>query len=196
LIAIITTLNIGCDNKKTSNEEIKISSTRYVEDTCTHDGFKPDLCINNIELINIQSVRKQFGDLKPFVKDSSSSLPYAEFLNDKGTEKLTVYLFYGTDYNELYQFMVEASSSKDKKLKRLKDAFFSTENNIKLGISKDELVKIKGNDFTEIDNVIKYILSDYEKSCFLQKYNLPEYFAEYTFNKDKLTKIYFGFKYP
>ena len=31
---------------------------------------------------------------------------------------------------------------------------------------------------------------------FLEKYNLPIYFAEYTFDQNKLSKIYFGFEYP
>ena len=49
------------------------------------------------------------------------------------------------------------------------------------------------------DNIVPDIsVNDinYEKSRFLEKYNLPIYFAEYTFDQDKLSKIYFGFEYP
>jgi len=70
------------------------------------------------------------------------------------------------------------------------------ESGIKLGISKKYLIKIKGNSFVETNHVLRYEISDYEKSHFLGKYNLPIYFAEYTFDQDKLSKIYFGFKYP
>ena len=49
------------------------------------------------------------------------------------------------------------------------------------------------------DNIVPDIsVNDinYEKSHFLEKYNMPIYFAEYTFDQDKLCKIYFGFEYP
>ena len=71
-----------------------------------------------------------------------------------------------------------------------------TESGIKLGISKKDLIKIKGNNFVETNHVLRYEISDYEKSHFLEKYNLPIYFAEYTFDQDKLSKIYSGFEYP
>lgn len=73
---------------------------------------------------------------------------------------------------------------------------FSTENGIKLGISKEDLLKIKGNNFVEEGDVIKYTLDDFNNSSFLQKYNLPIYFSNYTFKYNKLIEIYFGFEYP
>ena len=59
-----------------------------------------------------------------------------------------------------------------------------------LGCAKNETYK---------ENIVPDIsVNDinYEKSRFLEKYNLPIYFAEYTFDQDKLSKIYFGFEYP
>ena len=103
-------------------------------------------------------------------------------------------LFYGTKRNEFYQAEI---SPYDKKTisNPTKYKNFFTESGIKLGISKKDLIKIKGNNFVETNHVLRYEISDYEKSHFLEKYNLPIYFAEYTFDQDKLCKIDFGFEY-
>jgi hypothetical protein len=179
----------------TTKEYIKDSITQ-VKDSCIEDCFLPDMKINDIQLNDIQSVERKFGNLKSSVKENDSSLPFVEFLNDDGTEKLTAYLFYGSDYNELYQFKIEFSNNQNNDLNHLDYQFFLTESNIKLGMSEKQLIEIKGQYFTKENDIIRYTISDFKKSCFLQKYNLPIYFAEYTFNDNMLIKIYFGFQYP
>ena len=159
------------------------------------DNIVPDISVNNIKLSDTTSVVLGYGDLKYNIIEGKEELPYAIFTNENKTEILKLYLFYGTKKNEFYQAEI---SPYDKKIvpNPTKYANFSTESGIKLGISKKDLIKIKGNNFVETNHVLRYEISDYEKSHFLEKYNMPIYFAEYTFDQDKLSKIYFGFEYP
>ena len=159
------------------------------------DNIVPDISVNNIKLSDTTAVVLGYSDLKYNVIEGKEELPYVIFTNENKTEVLKLYLFYGTKRNEFYQAEI---SPYDKKTisNPTKYKNFSTESGIKLGISKKNLIKIKGNNFVETNHVLRYEISDYEKSHFLEKYNLPIYFAEYTFDQDKLSKIYFGFEYP
>ena len=159
------------------------------------DNIVPDISVNDIKLSDTTAVVLGYSDLKYNVIEGKEALPYAIFTNENKTEILKLYLFYGTKRNEFYQAEI---SPYDKKTisNPTKYKNFSTESGIKLGISKKNLIKIKGNNFVETNHVLRYEISDYEKSHFLEKYNLPIYFAEYTFDQDKLSKIYFGFEYP
>lgn len=159
------------------------------------DNIVPDISVNDIKLSDTTTVVLGYSDLKYNVIEDKEELPYVIFTNENKTEILKLYLFYGTKKNEFYQAEI---SPYDKKIvpNPTKYANFSTEGGIKLGISKKDLIKIKGNNFVETNHVLRYEISEYEKSHFLEKYNLPIYFAEYTFDQDKLSKIYFGFEYP
>ena len=159
------------------------------------DNIVPDISVNDIKLSDTTTVVLGYSDLKYNVIEDKEELPSVIFTNENKTEILKLYLFYGTKKNEFYQAEI---SPYDKKIvpNPTKYANFSTESGIKLGISKKDLIKIKGNNFVETNHVLRYEISDYEKSHFLEKYNMPIYFAEYTFDQDKLSKIYFGFEYP
>jgi lipoprotein len=159
------------------------------------ENIVPDISVNDIKLSDTTVVVLGYSDLKYNVIEIKEALPYAIFTNENKTEILKLYLFYGTKINQFYQAEI---SPYDKKTipNPTKYKNFSTESGIKLGISKKDLIKIKGNSFVETNHVLRYEISDYEKSHFLEKYNLPIYFAEYTFDQDKLCKIYFGFEYP
>ena len=159
------------------------------------ENIVPDISVNDIKLSDTAAVVLGYSDLKYNIIEDKEVLPYAIFTNENKTEILKLYLFYGTKINEFYQ--VEISPYDKKTIPNpTKYKNFSTESGIKLGISKKDLIKIKGNNFTETNHVLRYEISEYEKSHFLEKYNLPIYFAEYTFDQDKLSKIYFGFEYP
>lgn len=158
------------------------------------ENIVPDISVNDIKLSDTAAVVLGYSDLKYNIIEDKEVLPYAIFTNENKTEILKLYLFYGTKRNEFYQVEI---SPYDKKTvpNPTKYKNFSTESGVKLGISKKDLIKIKGNNFVETNNILWYEISDYEKSHFLEKYNLPIYFAEYTFDQDKLRKIYFGFEY-
>ena len=153
-----------------------------------NDNIVPDISVNDIKLSDTTTVVLGYSDLKYNVIEDKEELPYVIFTNENKTEILKLYLFYGTKKNEFYQAEI---SPYDKKIvpNPTKYANFSTESGIKLGISKKDLIKIKGNNFVETNHVLRYEISDYEKSHFLEKYNMPIYFAEYTFDQDKLSKF-------
>jgi hypothetical protein len=65
-----------------------------------------------------------------------------------------------------------------------------------LGISFDDVKKIKGDNFTKTGNIVVYEISDYEKSKFLKRYNMPFYLLNLEFKDDILIKYSFGFSYP
>ena len=159
------------------------------------DNIVPDISVNDIKLSDTTAVVLGYSDLKYNVIEGKEELPYVIFTNENKTEILKLYLFYGAKRNEFYQAEI---SPYDKKTisNPTKYKNFSTESGIKLSISKKDLIKIKGNNFVETNHILRYEISDYEKSHFLGKYNMPIYFAEYTFDQDKLSKIYFGFEYP
>ena len=159
------------------------------------ENIVPDISVNDIKLSDTTVVVLGYSDLKYNVIEGKEELPYVIFTNENKTEILKLYLFYGTKRNEFYQAEI---SPYDKKTipNPTKYKNFSTESGVKIGISKKDLIKIKGNNFVETSHILRYQISDYEKSHFLEKYNMPIYFAEYTFDQDKLFKIYFGFEYP
>jgi len=174
---------------------ILVSVLGCVKNETYKDNIVPDISVNDIKLSDTAAVVLGYSDLKYNIIEDKEVLPYAIFTNENKTEILKLYLFYGTKRNEFYQAEI---SPYDKKTisNPTKYKNFSTESGIKLGISKKDLIKIKGNNFVETNHILRYEISDYENSHFLEKYNLPIYFAEYTFDQDKLCKIYFGFEYP
>lgn len=160
-----------------------------------NEKFSPDININDIKLSDVKTKVLGYNDFKYRVIEDSLSLPYAIFTNERKTEMLKLYLFYGVEKNDFYQ--IEVSPYEHNIIANpTKYNNFRTESGIMLGMSKKDLIDIKGYGFVEKDNTIRYEISDYEKSYFLQEYNLPIYFAEYTFIENKLYKFYFGFEYP
>ena len=67
-------------------------------------------------------------------------------------------------------------------------------------MTKDEIVNIKGDKYTEIKEdktlIIRYVLNDFNNSGFLKRYNMPVYIAEYWIQENKLIRYRFGFEYP
>jgi hypothetical protein len=192
ILIIVSTALISCGHTNKPEEQVNITVQK--KDTC-RDNYTPDIKVNNIELSNNNTSLSNYKNIDKLIVEDNQGLPYASFLNKNKTEKLSVYFFYGSGHDEFYQFKIEAYNGK-KFYNQLEYKNFITESGIKLGTTKTELLKIKGNTYTENEGVVKYVLSDYNNSCFLQKYNLPVYFSEYTFKDDKLIKIYFGFEYP
>jgi hypothetical protein len=158
----------------------------------------PDVKVNDLELANPESILKHIGDLKDLMNEGEG-LPYLVLTNKSKKIKLTLISFPGSSYNDIYQFVIEYNTDA-KKIKAISDNNFITESNLKLGIKKSELLKIKGDSYTISEEggfeVLTYKISDYNSSQFLKKYNLPGYFMEFNLKEDKVVKIKFGFDYP
>ena len=163
---------------------------------CEEDNYKPDIEVNNVILGDQESVINKFGTLRDKIIEKEE-LPHVSFLNKDKTQKLKMVLFPGSGQNDVYQFCVEyVQKNSNGKILVLDDNEFYTESGIKLGIMEEELIRIKGTPYRNNNDEIEYRILNYETSCFLRKYNLPEYFAIYTFKNNKLIKFHFGFTYP
>jgi len=72
--------------------------------------------------------------------------------------------------------------------------YFFTSDKIKLGITKNNLIAIKGNNYKikkkNYNEILEYRI---ENNKFISRYNMPIYIATYYFNNNKLIKFRFGF---
>lgn len=79
----------------------------------------------------------------------------------------------------------------------------STEKNIKLGLTRKEVVAILGPCYSTGDSTKKGITINYRfespqdsRTKLLERQNMPIYYATYVFQHDKLVEFEFGFEYP
>jgi hypothetical protein len=160
--------------------------------------FSPDTSINQLSLYNRASIESQLGDVHVSL-DKEATLPSVTFLNSKKNQYLTLVFHPGDLRNTFSEFEVGTidNTVNKKPLKVLDMHEFVSENNIKLGMFRNQVIKLKGSNFIKQTNGIRYVIDDFEKSPFLKKYNMPLYYAQYEFDKkDVLVKFAFGFEYP
>jgi hypothetical protein len=69
-----------------------------------------------------------------------------------------------------------------------------TQKGIFLGMSKEELISKLGKPKLGLDDMLEYKAKN--DAGILAKYNMPIYYGKYTFRKNKLVSISFGFEYP
>jgi hypothetical protein len=122
--------------------------------------------------------------------------------NDK-RQKLGLKVHAGDNRNEVSIVSISYLKDQKEKIKVLNFKAFKTEKGIKLGLSKNELIKKLGHCYlakdsskTSIELNYKIELPKDSKTSFLRKNNMPIYYANYTFKADKLENIEFGFEYP
>ncbi len=161
--------------------------------------FTPDTTINFILMLNSPtSITKNLGDVSRY-RDSTQDLPDVYLKGDLSYIRLV--FFPGDVKNNVMQFEVGKSETK------LNKRYFpggykhiQTESYIEIGDSIPWIISKKGGDYTLIPSkefrILRYEISDFKTNSFLKRYNMPVYFAEYTFKNDKLVKFIFGFEYP
>ena len=197
---IINVLSLGsCGRNKASTNEKVINS---VANSKQSTFIEPDTSINEKLFLNDPtSTVSVFGNIMPLL-NHDATFPDVYFLCSSGEEYLRMIILPGSTINSVSQFEVGYSSSlsniKSKKPTNLLS--FVTENKIRLGMTKDEIVNIKGDKYIEIKEdktlIIRYVLNDFNNSRFLKRYNMPVYIAEYWIQENKLTRYRFGFEYP
>jgi hypothetical protein len=164
--------------------------------------FVPDTTISGIKLQDPPSLKTMIPDIMTFV-DYKGPRAQACLLNNDETETAILVFHAGSNANEVAEIHVYPSQNRPPKCpKPIKPEIdrFITESNIKLFMLKKDLVKIKGQPHL-IDNIngeeiLQYVINDFEKNSFLKRYNYPEYHAFYTFKQGKLVKMDYGFTYP
>ncbi|MEO6903376.1 MAG: hypothetical protein ABI315_09495 [Bacteroidia bacterium] len=191
----------SCHERPTESRDKNIVQIK--DSTLQKDSLKPDISINKqLFLQNPESVEKVFIDIMPLL-NKEAEFPDLYMFNNNKKEYLRMVLFPGSSKNSISQFEVGYYSDLPANTKTTSsklDSFY-TESQIKLGIAKEHLIMEKGKNFKEENakdnqSIIRYTLSDFNKSDFLKRYNMPVYFAEYWFKSNKLIKYRFGFEYP
>jgi hypothetical protein len=168
--------------------------------------FSPDIDISGFELNNSESLKSLKLDT---ISPQRNSDPQVHFwknfrITNESQNQILIFNFFPGGYvNEVAIFtLIDSKVKKDMDTPKYKTSIkeFITESGIKLGLSKEEVIKIKGQDFikTEKGNEkeITYKIEDYENSPFLIKYNEVGYYEKFRFDNNKLVELEFGFEYP
>ncbi|MCF8372797.1 MAG: hypothetical protein K9H64_14325 [Bacteroidales bacterium] len=171
-----------------------------VEISGQEKSFRPDTSINGICLHDTTSLITVIPDISKYINHAGPGAQ-ASFLNKKGTEIMTLIFHSGSNANEVAEMKVESFNNQNEIPPTINEIeTFKTNNGIALIINKQTLVSLIGNDFknekiNETEFLI-YKINDIKTSGFLCQYNMPEYYAKYTFKHNKLTEFKFGFTYP
>ena len=177
---------------------------------CSHEGgfiplqsvknkFEPDTSIGPISLNNSKNVSEYLGRNVMERLNDTAMMPHSSVLSKDSEQRFTFYFHPGGVKNKFSEFQVNFTEKIKRNDKIVADKEFETESGIKLGITKNELKLIKGkpDSITKKKRIVyHYRIDDYEHSEFLQKYNMPIYYADYEFGKGKLIEFRFGFEYP
>ncbi len=208
IVSLIVNISCRSDNKKEIVNTVKKESidSLYVKGESDmkynkqsiSNNFMPDIKVNDLELVNPKSILNKVGGLEKITKEDKG-LPYVSFVNIDKRLKLTLVSFPGSGYNDIYQFIIEQASGLDNE-QVVQYENFITESNLKLGMKKSDIIKIKGNEYSsnkkDVTEIITYRIENYNSSSFLKKYNMPSYFMEFTLKDNIVVKIRFGFDYP
>lgn len=208
-LVLFSFLLFSCGNnqksKKTKNQPQKNQKESVIK-KYKGDLFVADTTINSkLFLENYQSIEKYFGGKSKFkMVEQLRSSPVVVFTNKGKGEYLLAYQYEGNTKNAFSCFEIGVLSELQKKIifdiTQTEIEKFNTENGLLLGQSINEVIKIKGNNFTETtergEKIISYKIED-TQSGFLKRYNMPSYFLQITFDESvKVKKIIFGFDYP
>lgn len=160
-----------------------------------------DISVNNIYIDDPESSVKVLGKQIDLI-EPDNDFPQVNVYNKDKTQILTLIFHYGGIRNSFSEFRIKLAKSNSnlpsKHLQNIEN--FVTGKKISLGMTKNELVNILGNKYSETTKeagiLIEYEIDDYDKSDFLKKYNMPHYYGRYHFKDNKLIEILFGFTYP
>ncbi|KFF03539.1 hypothetical protein [Flavobacterium reichenbachii] len=159
---------------------------------------EPDISVNGIEIRNFESAKKVIED-----KDKIDELGQYHFYSNREDETLTLIQHPGDSKYQISIFKIENSTKESLNYRKIKADAFKTGKGIKLGMSKNDIVKILGKCYAPIDSTKGYIelyytieLPNDSKSKLLEKNNMPSYYASYKLWNNKLQKFEFGFEYP
>lgn len=167
--------------------------------------FSPDTTVNGkLILRDSKSAGSLIGGVsQPKMHDSRQRLcPFSYFLNDKGSQYLLAYLYEGDCQGEYSGFEIgyvedmtwldEVESDKTSEVQ------FATESGIRLGMSVQELVRIKGKPShkSEDEDGDRFSYRIDEQSDFCRRYQMPEYTMRVLVTEGTVHRISFGFEYP
>jgi len=158
----------------------------------------PDSTVNGIIIVNAKSILSVLGK-ETLLNDE---IKYRYLTKDK-KEYLNLSIYPGSFNNQVSVFEVGYSKQILKEDNITESTIFQTEKGIKLGVSLQEITKRLGKCYkilNSTDSLLKIIYKietpQKTKDDFLNRYNMPVYYAEYDFINNKLNRFEFGFEYP
>ncbi len=125
------------------------------------------------------------------ISDTANGTRFFSLCNSRGNQYFTTYL---TGDDKFYCFDIGYSSASTEK-QCIKSSYptFITENGLKLGMSREQLLKVKGTDFYVMtEEQVKYLFDKIGNDLNNQKDDVG-YFLECDFEKDKIKRIKFGY---
>ena len=161
----------------------------------------PDTSVNGISLRHEESVARLEKEVNVnFSESDSTGIPVLYLSNSSKEEYLALYRYHGDLVYQVSMFEVGYCNSLEmRSLQVLRDAHFLSSSGIRLGMHKDALLKIIGNDFSSIihnkQEALKCTINSTD-SPLLIRYTMPGYFCEYYLRDGVLYKYRFGFIYP
>ena len=194
LILICFSLFCGC---KCENKQVKGVENMNVATDTIKNTFVPDSSVNGKLILgdfrSLEIFYPATTELKllEFVRES----PITAFCNTSKTEYLFVYQYEGNTQNVFSCFEIGYYDEKIKGCTQSNYKGFETESSLRLGLTLEEVERIKGKSYTKEKNKIIYTISD-PNTVFLRHHNMPEYFLECVFQQNKVVRIKFGFTYP
>ena len=158
----------------------------------------PDISLCGIALRDSESAIKIIGN-----NDISNEFGEYHYYSNSESETLTLTQHPGDGKFQISIFKVENSKKISNKYPKINFNTFKTQNGIKLGMSKKQIIEKLGNCYAPIDSTNNYIEIYYRietpkdtKTKLLEKNNMPIYYACYKLLNDKLANYEFGFEYP
>jgi hypothetical protein len=164
-----------------------------------HKSFIPDTMVIQIKINDIGTTEAILGkNIWQCLFESKGNLPRIELINKTKNQSLRLIFHYGGSKNSVDEFEILKIDSFYKiptQAKVLKIDTFVTGNGIKLGISKDEIVRILGNNYkSNAKGKIEELLYTLDsKAAFVKRYNQFEYYIRCLFKNGILVKYSFGF---
>ncbi|WP_142687372.1 hypothetical protein [Chitinophaga polysaccharea] len=177
---------------------ILLLSTRYVNGQ-QPVRLIPDTAVNGIRLNDYVSTEKVLGkNIWNKLFEQGKSLPRIELVNKSKTQALRLFFHYGGSKNAVDEFeilLIDSTYKAPKQVVVLPAEVFVSSRKIRLGISREEVVKILGNNCKTHANgsteQLTYAMN--EKAGFVKRYNQFGYYIKCIFSKGILVKYAFGF---
>lgn len=199
LISILTSCNNSQSKSPEKSAVHELHAESELELNQSHCDFTdPDTSVNGIIIGEAESTLKILGQQFELEGDSNNV-----FCSSDKRQKLGLKVHAGDNRNEVSIVSISYLKDQKEKIKTINFKAFKTEKDIRLGISKIELIKKIGHCYLAKDSTKNSIELNYKielpkdsKTSFLRKNNMPIYYANYTFKADKLENIEFGFEYP
>ena len=194
----------GKQERKSENQKVETQEKQHPSILVGSDvnrlEVQPDTLIQGFLALNNYSYSERFNDnltsknQVEFLRES----PVFIFSSKHKSEYLLAYQYEGATKGEFSCFEIgyrsdleTTHSSIGVELER-----FVLESGVQLGLTLEELLKIKGNNYRKDKDTVVYAIEDYVGSTFLKQQNSPGYFLKCTFKNDKINTIRFGFEYP